>query len=135
MALGLIFSASMAGAAESNLSGQVADPDGLGLGGVQVKVFVNGFLKGATVSGADGGYDVTFKFDDLGDDTTVVWFVATDETSPPEIVILRESVAAKEAGLWSPCLPRVDIGTSISYDATIYSEDAKFEALGQSDCF
>jgi len=135
MATCLVLTASIAGAAEANFTGMVTDPDGLGLGGVQVKVFVNGFLKGASVSGADGGYDLTFNYDDLGDDTTVAWFVPAEEGSPPEILILQESVAAKEAGLWSPCLPRVDIGSSISYDATIYSENAKFEALGQSDCF
>jgi hypothetical protein len=118
---------------EASLSGTVSDEDGLGLGGVQVKVFVGGSLKGSGISGGNGGYEVTFRYDELGDESIIAWWVP-QAGYVPEIAVLRESTAAKKLELWSPCLPRIDIGPTISYNPTIYTEEKKFEQLGQSDC-
>lgn len=135
-AFALFLLAAPASAQENTASfaGTVSDPEGLGLGGVQVKVFVDGYLKGSAVSGADGSYDTTFVYDPLADVTIVAWFVP-QVPFVPEIVVLRESAASKSMGLWSPCLPRIDLNSVITHNATIYDEKAKFAALGQQDCF
>ena len=118
----------------ATFSGTVTDASGLGLGGVQVKVFVSGFPKGVAVSGADGGFETSFHYEEFGDQTIVAWFVP-QAGFVPEIVILRESEASKAMGLWNPCLERVDLSTSVSFDPTIYDEKAKFAVLGERNCF
>lgn len=134
LAVILAASPAFADPVEATFSGMTMDAEDLGLGGVQVKVFVDGYLKGSAVSGADGSFDTTFRYDELGDQTIVAWFVP-QQGYVPEVVVLRESSASKELGLWSPCLPRVDVSASVSYDATIYDEKSKFAALGEQDCF
>lgn len=134
LALSLFAAPSFAQDQVASFSGAVADADGLGIGGVQIKVFVDGFLKGGAVSGADGSYETSFHYEEFGDQTVVAWFVP-QAGFVPEIVVLRESAAAKSLGLWNPCLDRVDLSPSVSFDATIYEEKAKFAVLGEKDCF
>jgi hypothetical protein len=38
-------------------------------------------------------------------------------------------------GLWNPCLERVDLSTSVTFDPTIYDEKSKFAVLGERECF
>lgn len=118
----------------ANFSGVIRNAEGLGLGAVQVKVFVDGFIKGTGVSGADGSYDVTFRYEEFGDQTVVAWFIP-EAGSVPEVVILRESEASRALGLWNPCLPRADLGSAVTFDPTIFDEKAKFAVLGERDCF
>ncbi|MEZ4651297.1 MAG: hypothetical protein R3E97_21400 [Candidatus Eisenbacteria bacterium] len=137
-ALALFLAAAPALAQEqlATFSGTVADAEDLGLGGVQVKVFVDGFLKGSAVSGADGSYETNFHYDEFGDQTIVAWFIPQAGLGQvPEIVVLRESEASKTMELWNPCLIRVDLSASTTFDATIYDEKTKFGVLGERECF
>ncbi|MCA9729402.1 MAG: hypothetical protein KC729_17070, partial [Candidatus Eisenbacteria bacterium] len=77
------------------LSGTVSDPEGIGQGGVQVKLFVDGFSRGSAITGADGGYTLDYRFDQLGDQTIVVWYLP-QAGYLPEVVLLRESARSKE---------------------------------------
>ena len=118
---------------QSTISGMCTDSEGIGLGGVQCKVFVNGFMKGQGISGGDGSYTATFEYDPLADQSIVVWWLP-QAGYVPEIAVLRESKTAAALAIWSPCLPRLDLGGSIGYDVTIFDENAKFAQLGESDC-
>lgn len=118
---------------QATLSGSCSDSEGIGLGGVQCKVFVNGFMKGQAISGGDGSYSTTFEYDPLADVSIVAWWIP-QAGYVPEIVVLRESKMAAAMGIWSPCLPRVDVGSSVPYSVSIKTEDEKFAELGASDC-
>lgn len=116
------------------LQGKIVDDSGGGLGGVQVKAFVDGFLRGQSISGADGTYTLSFAYDDLGDQTIVVWWLPAMGGQVPELAILRESRRAKQLGLWSPCIPRVPAQPSLTFDVTVHQEAEKFKLLGEDEC-
>jgi hypothetical protein len=131
--LGLTTMAHAQSMVDGSLTGTVTDPEGVGQGGVQVKVFVDGFVRGSAVTGGTGQYDLTYRYDQLGDQTIVVWFLP-QAGYVPEILVLRESTAAKQMGIWSPCLSRLTIAPSLQHDVTVYTESGKFDALSQSEC-
>ena len=116
------------------LQGKVSDDTGGGLGGVQSKAVGDGFLRGQAISGADGTYMVSFAYDDLADQTIVVWWLPAMGGQVPELVILRESRRSQQLGLWSPCIPRVTAQPSMTYDLVIRQEAEKFKLLGEDEC-
>ena len=105
------------------LQGKVSDDTGGGLGGVQIKAFVDGFLRGQAISGADGTYMVSFAYDDLADQTIVVWWLPAMGGQVPELVILRESRRSQ-----------VTAQPSMTYDLVIRQEAEKFKLLGEDEC-
>lgn len=118
---------------EGSLSGMVKDVEGVGKAGVQVKIFVDGFAQGQTVTGADGAYSLSYPFDPSADVSIVVWYLPP-AGYVPELVVLRESTRARELGLWSPCVVRAPVAPSLTHDAVVYTESGKFDALSQSGC-
>lgn len=125
--------ASITQAAESSVTGQALDAQGHGIGGVQVKVFLDGFVRASSVTDTTGSFSLDFRSEQSADPTVVVWFLPPAGLIP-EVVMLRESQRAKARGLWSPCLPRVALGPSIRVDTTLLTPTQKIEALDRSDC-
>jgi hypothetical protein len=119
--------------AEATLNGTVANSEGAGQAGVQIKIFIDGFVRADTVSGPDGAYTLPYRYDPSGDQTIVVWYLPTAGLVP-EMVVLRESARAKEMGLWSPCVARVPIAPSVEHNVTLYTESGKFDALSATGC-
>ena len=130
---GLFGSAHAQAPAESSLSGTVKDVEGVGKSGVQVKVFIDGFAQGQAMTGADGAYSLTYRFDPAADASIVVWYLPPSGYVP-ELVVLRESTRAREMGLWSPCVVRAPFAPSLTHDAIVYTESGKFDALSESGC-
>ena len=117
-----------------SLSGRVIGADGAGLGGVAVKLFEEGFLQAETRTAGDGSYRLEVSYLADSDWTLMVWFVPPGSDLVPEIVILRESLRSQELGLWSGCLPRIDLQPVMSFDALLLNEEQKLEQMSQMDC-
>jgi hypothetical protein len=116
------------------LSGKVANADGAGVAGVAVKLFEEGFLQGETSTAADGTYSLEVSYLPDIDWTVMVWFVPQDPSLIPEILILRESLKSKELGLWSSCLPRIELRPQMSFDAVLMNEEQKLDQMTKMDC-
>lgn len=116
------------------LNGKVAGADGAGLAGVVVKLFEEGFLLAETATAEDGSYHLEVDYLADSDWTLVVWFVPPESALVPEIVILRESLRSQELGLWSGCLPRIDLQPVMRFDARLVNEEQKLEQMSQMDC-
>ncbi len=116
------------------LSGKATSAGGGLLAGVAVKLFEEGFLQTETVTAADGSYSLEVNYVPDIDWTVMVWYVPQDPNLIPEIVILRESLRSKELGLWSVCLPRVDLRPRMSYDVLLMNEEQKLEQMTKMDC-
>jgi len=117
-----------------SLSGRVTGTDGKGLAGVAVKLFEEGFLLAETATAGDGSYRLEVGYLADSDWTLMVWFVPPDADLVPEIVILRESLKSQELGLWSGCLPRIDLQPVMSFDALLVDEEQKLEQMSRMDC-
>jgi hypothetical protein len=133
LGLFLIAGAASAGT-EVRLSGQVHDLAGAPLSGVRVKAFVGGILRGSAVTDEEGRYGVGFSLEAPSDPSVVVWWLPAAPRQVPELLVLRESAQAKALRLWSPCLPRLELASEMSYDLTLRQEDEKLEELSGSDC-
>jgi hypothetical protein len=116
------------------MTGTVVDTGGQGIAGVMVKIFEEGFRVEETETGGDGSYALEFAYLPDIDWTIMVWFVPPGEVLIPEIVILRESLKSKELELWSPCLPRIELGSRVKYDVTLFTEETKLAQMSELDC-
>jgi hypothetical protein len=119
---------------EGVLTGKVTSAAGAPLAGVKVKLFEEGFLLNETTTGADGSYELNVDYLPDIDWTVMVWYVAPNPSLLPEILILRESLKSKELGLWSPCLPRLELRRTMSFDVTLMAEEKKLEQMTTMDC-
>lgn len=118
---------------DGSLTGIVSNAEGAVQGGVQVKVFVDGFARGNAVTGPDGAYSVAYPYDRAADQTVVIWYLP-QAGYVPEVVVLRESARAAAIGLWSPCIARIPLAPSITHDAIVHTESEKFDALSKTGC-
>jgi len=116
------------------LQGQVTDALGVGIEGVAVKLFRDGFLVTETTTDMDGNYELRFQYRPELDKTIVVWFLPQETDLVPEIVVLRESYDSKERRLPSPCLPRIELAPDMSLDVELKDEKAKLDSLSESEC-
>ena len=116
------------------LQGKVTDDAGLGLGGIGVRAFINGFEKASAITGGDGSYILNLRYNNAEDQTIVVWWIPMMQTQVPELAILREGARARELQIWSPCIPRLDLRPSVTHDVVLLQEAEKFRRLGEDDC-
>lgn len=116
------------------LQGRVTDDGGIGLGGITVRAFINGFEKATAITGGDGAYILNLRYDNAEDQTIVVWWIPMMQTQVPELAILREGSRARELQIWSPCIPRLDLRPSVTHDVVLLQEAEKFRRLGADDC-
>lgn len=120
---------------DAEISGQVVDALDIGVEGVTVKLFRGSFFVTETTTDIDGNYSLPFQFNASLDKSLVVWFLPQDAALVPELLVLRESFQSKELKLLSPCLPRVQLDTQITYNVTLQDEKAKLSSLSASECF
>lgn len=120
-----------AGREAAVLRGSVTDAKGQALAGVAVKIFEEGFLLAETTSGPDGSYELSYGYLPEIDWTLVAWFVPAGDALIPEIYVLRESLKSKTRELWSACMPRVEIRSSLRIDAKLLDRDAKLQQMGE----
>ncbi len=88
-----------------------------------------------TETAVDGSYRLEFEYLPDIDWTLMVWFVPPGGDLIPETVILRESLKSKDMELWSPCLPRIDLKSRMSYDVSLLNEPDKLAQISELDCF
>jgi len=91
-------------AATTLLKGRASNTRGEGLAAARVQVFRDGILCGHATTGADGDFAFVVSWAEQGDPTIVL--VTEAPSYLPEVVLLRESAAAAQAGLWSASAPR-----------------------------
>jgi len=119
---------------EAHLEGRVADAAAEPLAGVRVKAFADGLLRADAVSDSSGRYALTFPVEVDADPSVIVWWLPEATGLVPELLVLRESAAARRLSLWSACLPRLELGPRLVYDVTLLGEREKLDALAASDC-
>jgi len=101
----------------------------------EVRAYVNGLLRGSTTSGPTGDYEITFELDGAVDQTAVVWFIPDNETKVPEIVLVKESSAARRNGVWSPCLKRLKAGDIVIHNVNFLTQRELFSSLEENTCW
>lgn len=86
------------------LKGRASNTRGDGLAAARVQIFRDGIRCGHATTGADGDFAFVVSWSEQGDPTIVL--VTEAPSYLPEVVLLRESAAAAQAGLWSASAPR-----------------------------
>jgi hypothetical protein len=100
-----------------------------------IRAYVNGLRVAESESGAAGGYEITLTLDGTLDETAVIWLVPDDSTKVAEIIVLKESSAARRNGVWSPCLRRLKPADVLVHDVTFVTQKDLFASLEESDCW
>lgn len=100
-----------------------------------VRAYVNGLKVAEAETGVTGDFTVSFQLDGALDQTAVVWFIPDDSNKVPEIVVLKESSAARRNGVWSPCLTRLRPSDVIIHNVTFLTQADLFATLEESDCW
>ncbi len=102
---------------------------------VKVTLFVGGLEAAVAETDTGGAYSITHDIDRTSDETVVMWF------TPPrgaglvrEIVVLKESRASRQAGLYGPCFTRGIMGDSTRVDVKILDQQAYAAKLEESGC-
>jgi hypothetical protein len=127
-------STGFSGSSETSIDGKVMNLDGDPLGDVTVKLYVGGLLLAEMMTSPDGTYEIVELIDYGRDVTITLWFVPTDPTLVMENVILKESTAALQRSLYSPCIKRIRIDPLTYAPIRLMSLDSRIRRLGESDC-
>jgi len=130
----LLTSSSFAGSSETTISGIVVDKDGKPLVDVGVKLYVAGLLMNEQLSSSDGSFEFAELIDYARDVTVDVWFLPTDPDLIMENVLLKESSAAVQHGLYSPCVKRVRLDTITDFVVRLVDKKARIDQLKRSGC-
>lgn len=102
---------------------------------VKVTLFLGGLEAAVAETDTGGAYSITHDIDRTSDETVVMWF------TPPrgaglvrEIVVLKESRASRQAGLYGPCFTRAIISDSTRIDVKILDQQTYAAKLEESGC-
>jgi hypothetical protein len=101
----------------------------------EVRAYVNGLMVESVRSDVTGTYTIRFDIDGSLDQTVAVWFIPDSEDMVPELVVVKESSAARGNQIWSPCLPRLKPGPSLIHDLKFKSEADFLKAMEEAECF
>jgi hypothetical protein len=130
----LIAQSSFAGTSETTISGIVVDKSGKPMVDVAVKLYVGGLLMTEQLSSFDGSFEFTELLDYARDVTVDVWFLPPDPELVMENVLLKESSAAVQHGLYSPCVKRVRLDTITDFVVRLVDQKTRVEQLKRSGC-
>jgi len=115
--------------------GTVSLADGTPLPQVTAALFAGGIEAATSVTDTSGAYSIVHPLDRTADRTVVLWF------NPPrgtglmrEIVVLKESSAARKARQFGPCFVKVPLEDSTRVDVTILDQKAYAAKLEESGC-
>ena len=85
----------------------MTDEEGTPLLDVSAKLYVGGLLAQEELTSTDGSFEISLLID-YGKDVTIdLWLVPSGGDLVMENIILKESTAAVENGLYSKCVKRV----------------------------
>jgi hypothetical protein len=101
----------------------------------QVRVYQNGLMSAAAESDVAGAYNLEFEVSGQTDETVVVWFLPDTEGVVPTLLVLKESSEARRNAIWSPCVPRLKLSSTVTYDVKFLSDKDLLKSLQGSDCF
>jgi hypothetical protein len=122
------------GISETTITGLVVDQSGQPLLDVSVKLYMGGLLVDEQLTSSDGGFEFT-ELIDYGNDITIdLWFVPPTDELVMENVLLKESTAAREYGLYSDCVPRTRLDPITDVIIKLYTLDERIEVIKRRDC-
>lgn len=118
------------------IDGAVADGSGRPLADVIVKLFNNGLVSASAQTATDGSFRIQADPALGGNNSSVLWFQSPDpERLLDAQAVLSEGSAAREAGLFPRCVPRVNIvGSQATVAVRLMTEDEAKAAVEQSKC-
>jgi hypothetical protein len=123
-----------AGKSETTITGFVVDDSGTPLVDVNVKLYMGGLLTKEQLTSSDGTFEFT-ELIDYGVDVTIdLWFVPPTDELVMENVLLKESSAARQHGLYSPCTQRVRLDPITDVVVRLYSLESRIAMLKRKDC-
>jgi hypothetical protein len=130
----LLTQSGFAGTSETTISGIVVGKDGKPIVDVAAKLYVGGLLLNEMLTSSDGSFEFTELIDYARDVTVDVWFVPNDPDLLMENVLLKESSAALQHRLYSPCLKRVQLDAMTDFVVRLVDQKTRIEQLKRSGC-
>ncbi len=130
----LMTQSSFAGTSETTISGIAVDKDGKPLVDVAVKLYVGGLLANEILTSSDGSFEFTQLIDYARDVTIDVWLLPDDPDLIMENVLLKESTAAVQHGLYSQCVKRVRLDAITDFVVRLVDQKTRIERLKRSGC-
>jgi hypothetical protein len=126
--------AGFAGTEETTIAGQVVDKSGKPVADATVKLYLGGLLVTEVMTSLDGSFEIV-ELIDYGRDVTVdMWFVPADDQFVMENVLLKESSAALQHRLYSPCVARIRLDPLTDMIVRLYDIDARNAKLQKDGC-
>jgi hypothetical protein len=123
-----------AGKSETTVTGLVVGEDGQPMLDVNVKLYMGGLLVTEQLTSSDGAFEFT-ELIDYGNDVTIdLWFVPPTDELVMENVLLKESSAALQHGLYSKCVQRVRLDPITDVIVKLYSLESRVTMLKRKDC-
>ena len=123
-----------AGKSETTITGMVVAENGSPMLDVNVKLYMGGLLVTEQLTSSDGSFEFT-ELIDYGNDVTMdLWFVPPTDELVMENVLLKESSAARQHGLYSPCVQRVRLDPLTDVVIKLYSLESRVAMLKRKGC-
>jgi len=125
---------SFARSSETTIGGMVVDDNGAPQNNVAVKLYVGGILLSEVATSPDGSFEMVELIDYASDVTIDLWFVPEDDELVIENIILKESTAAVQHALYSPCVERVRLDPITDVVVKLRTLDQRTAWLARSGC-
>ena len=123
-----------AGKSETTITGLVVSEGGQPLLDVNVKLYMGGLLTTEQLTSSDGSFEFA-ELIDYGDDVTIdLWFVPPTDELVMENVLLKESSAALQHGIYSKCVQRTRLDPITDVIVKLYSLESRVEMLKRKGC-
>ena len=119
---------------ETTIAGMVVDDAGTPLDNVSVKLYVGGILLSEVATSPDGSFEMVELIDYAADMTIDLWFVSDNDDIVMENIILKESTAAVQHGLYSPCVERVRLDPITDVVVKLRTLEQRTTWLARSGC-
>jgi hypothetical protein len=126
--------AGFAGTSETTISGMVVDKDGRPIDNVAAKLYIGGVLVSEVATSPDGSFELVELIDYAQDVTIDMWFVPPGPDMVMENVLLKESTAAVQHGLYSKCISRVRLDPITDFVVRVLDLESRTRMLKTSDC-
>lgn len=123
-----------AGKSETTITGLVVDEKGRPLLDVNVKLYMGGLLATEQLTSSDGSFEFT-ELIDYGNDITIdLWLVPATDELVMENVLLKESTAALQHGIYSNCVQRIRLDPITDVVVKLYDLESRIAMLRRKGC-
>lgn len=123
-----------AGTSETTITGLVVDQSGQPLLDVNVKLYMGGLLMIEQLTSSDGSFEFS-ELIDYGNDVTIdVWFIPPTDELVMENVLLKESSAALQHGIYSECVARTRLDPITDIVIKLYDLESRAAMLKRKGC-